>query len=316
MHLFPQTTVTVLVAGFMRDFSAQVEAGERSRRTAVAYEKAIRFFLMRFFAGRNPAEIATKEVAQAFATVSDEHGPALGNQGLQVCSMVFDWGVRNGLLAEGVNPARLVRRNPSRNRRVALTVDQSQAVTNLCCQAFLEPEGSRVLSPVLGAYFLVVLGLGIRRSEGTHLQLPEWDAIRREVTITRHKTVRKVGPKVLPANDFVAATLDEVVRRAWHPVWFFPSKRSRRGHIEDPGKAWARVRKTCGLPDGVRIHDLRHTFAAAVYAATKDLKAVQRLLGHSSVATSSHYVGALPARHHQDDSQRAVEFMLGGGRDA
>lgn len=312
MSLFLDPTITQVCSAFLRAFSRQVEAGKREHRTLVAYEKALRLGAMRWMASRPLSKVTTRDVAQMHATVTDERGPSIANQTVQVLGMAINDAIRSGLAPDGHNPSKLVRKNPTKDRRAPLDASGAQALTDLCCQAFLDDAGSKVLTPVQGAYFLAVLGLGIRRSEGTHLSRSEWDPLTREVTITHHKTSKRSGPKVLPANDFVAAVLEEVVRRDWHPVWFFPSARSRRGHIEDPGKAWARVREVCGLPARTRIHDLRHTFAAAVYAATRDLKTVQRLLGHSSIAMSSKYAGQLPASEHRQDSQRAVELMLRG----
>jgi site-specific recombinase XerD len=47
--------------------------------------------------------------------------------------------------------------------------------------------------------------------------------------------------------------------------------------------------KRAGLKRTVSSHDLRATFATAVYDSTKDIRAVQELLGHSSVVTSQVY---------------------------
>ena len=44
------------------------------------------------------------------------------------------------------------------------------------------------------------------------------------------------------------------------------------------------------LPDGFSAHALRHFFATEIYRQTKDLRATQTLLGHSSVATTEIYV--------------------------
>lgn len=44
------------------------------------------------------------------------------------------------------------------------------------------------------------------------------------------------------------------------------------------------------LPDGFSTHSLRHRFATMVHYGSKDLRAVQELLGHSSLATTQRYV--------------------------
>ena len=56
------------------------------------------------------------------------------------------------------------------------------------------------------------------------------------------------------------------------------------------------------LPGEWTLHTLRHRFATAAYSAERDLLAVQRLLGHASVATTQRY--AEPPR---DALRKAVE---------
>lgn len=73
--------------------------------------------------------------------------------------------------------------------------------------------------------------------------------------------------------------------------YLFPSRRN-------PGQPMAP--RTVGmlmreyLPDGFTTHQLRHRFATRVYQQTHDIRAVQELLGHSSIMTTQRYthVGA------------------------
>lgn len=58
------------------------------------------------------------------------------------------------------------------------------------------------------------------------------------------------------------------------------------------------------LPEGYTAHSLRHLFATKVYQGSKDLEAVQRLLGHSSLATTERYL------HGTDDALKdAVNWL-------
>ena len=63
--------------------------------------------------------------------------------------------------------------------------------------------------------------------------------------------------------------------------------------------AWRSFQRACaklGLA-GLRPYDLRHSFGTAVYAATGDLRATQKLLGHASRATTDRYtLAAVPER--------------------
>ncbi len=69
------------------------------------------------------------------------------------------------------------------------------------------------------------------------------------------------------------------------------------GGFFNPGHAWYLFKKLlrkAGLPD-VRLHDLRHSVATVLIAAKVDLKTVQELLGHSSIAvTADIYAHVVP----------------------
>ena len=51
---------------------------------------------------------------------------------------------------------------------------------------------------------------------------------------------------------------------------------------------WDAVRKRAGL-DGVRMHDLRHSFASNLVNSGRSIYEVGRLLGHSQVKTTQRY---------------------------
>lgn len=62
--------------------------------------------------------------------------------------------------------------------------------------------------------------------------------------------------------------------------------------------------KVTGLPDGFRIHDLRHHFASLLIAAGLDIKTVQARLRHASAKTTLDTYGHMwPDR---DESSRAA----------
>jgi len=58
-------------------------------------------------------------------------------------------------------------------------------------------------------------------------------------------------------------------------------------------------------------HRLRHSYASRVYRVSRDLRMVQKLLGHSRVDTTSIYADIFDEWHLPDFSTRAYE-RIGG----
>ena len=89
--------------------------------------------------------------------------------------------------------------------------------------------------------------------------------------------------------------------------YFFPSKfygkSSKTPHITEVKSTWKRILQLCGIKY-LPLKQARHTMATLVYKKTKNLKAVQELLGHSKITTSMRYTKALA-----DDVNEAINSV-------
>lgn len=142
------------------------------------------------------------------------------------------------------------------------------------------------------AMFELFYSSGLRLAELVSLDVSNADAILRqgEVTVTgkgaKTRTV-PVGGKARGAAEAWLArrpALADPVESA-----LFVGARGRRiapSSVRDALSRWA---LRLGLPQHVHPHMLRHSFATHVLQSSGDLRAVQEMLGHSSISTTQVY---------------------------
>ncbi|WP_185981543.1 tyrosine-type recombinase/integrase [Skermania sp. ID1734] len=88
--------------------------------------------------------------------------------------------------------------------------------------------------------------------------------------------------RVLPLPDDLAEALS-----AAPAGYLFPSPAG--GHLS---AHWVGTLVARALADGTTMHQLRHLCATEVHEETRDLRLVQTLLGHASIATTQRYVAS------------------------
>jgi site-specific recombinase XerD len=87
------------------------------------------------------------------------------------------------------------------------------------------------------------------------------------------------------------------------------------GHYAGLQKVWNQIRQRAGL-DGVRIHDLRHSFASTAVAAGDSLYLVGKVLGHQQASTTQRYAHLSddPLRDVADRTSRQIAGAMSSGK--
>ena len=138
------------------------------------------------------------------------------------------------------------------------------------------------------AILMTAYAAGLRVSEATHLKATDIDSQRMMLRVDQGK-----GRK----DRFVMLSprlLDEL-RAYWkavHPtLWLFPGDRPgqpiTRSAVE---QACQRALLASGISKPITPHSLRHAFATHLLESGADLRTIQLLLGHRSLATTSRYL--------------------------
>lgn len=153
-------------------------------------------------------------------------------------------------------------------------------------------EVTRLLAATPEHYRLLVETLvktGMRIGEAAELRVKDLDLPRRRVRINRAVARGVVGsPKShkrreVPLTTALAAALDRATAGRSREDLVFPTVRGQqirannfKTTVFDPAV------QAAGLPEGLRVHDLRHTCASQVISAGGSVKLLQRMLGHAS----------------------------------
>lgn len=128
---------------------------------------------------------------------------------------------------------------------------------------------------------------GARKSEVLAAEWSQLDLERGVWTKPSSHTKQKKTERV-PLSEPTIALLSKLKREAFTEVPFvFPGDVSDRP-VQDIKKAWSTVCEKAGL-EGVRLHDLRHTYASHLVSSGLSLELVGRLLGHTQAATTKRY---------------------------
>lgn len=129
---------------------------------------------------------------------------------------------------------------------------------------------------------------GVRLSEPLNLRFEDIHAERMVVRIRQGKGRKDrytlLSPRLL-------TELREYWREYRPSVWLFENQKyGGQLNPSTPQKAYQIAKLRAGITHGQGIHTLRHSFATHLLETGLDLPTIQRLLGHTSLSTTSRYL--------------------------
>jgi integrase/recombinase XerC len=198
----------------------------------------------------------------------------------------YAWLARRGVIP--LNPADGLRA-PKRPRTLpkALGIDQAAALLE-------RPAGSLSDDPLLArdiAMFELFYSSGLRLSELVSLDWPGGlDLVTGEVTVTGKRQKTRTVPVGDKAREALEAWLKlrPTLLRDTQPALFL-GRNGTRLTPRQVGSRLAQWAQRQGVGVHVHPHMLRHSFASHVLQSSGDLRAVQEMLGHASIAATQIY---------------------------
>jgi len=142
------------------------------------------------------------------------------------------------------------------------------------------------------AMFELFYSSGLRLAELVSLDAADGESMQRqaEVTVTGKGAKTRTVPVGGKACAAIAAWLGERATLARpEETALFVGARGQRIAPSSVRYALARWARRLGLPQRVHPHMLRHSFATHLLQSSGDLRAVQEMLGHSSISTTQVY---------------------------
>jgi integrase len=235
---------------------------------------------------------------------------------LATISAIWNWAARREEVVFAANPVRGIERYAEQRRERFLTSAELARLGDALRDAesiglpwavdengphakhLAKPDKRRVkLDPFAIAAIRLLLLTGARLREILNARWSEVDLERGVIFLSDSKTGRK--PIYLSAA--AQAVLADLPRIEDCPHIIAGAKEG--APRSDLKKPWAAVTRASGL-EGLRLHDLRHSFASFGAGASLGLPIIGKLLGHSQAATTARY-----AHLDVDPLRRAVDTI-------
>ena len=216
--------------------------------------------------------IAVEHVKDWFASMADRPGSA--NRAMPILFMMMRMAELWGYRPYNSNPCKNAKRYRMEPKARFLTAEEMARLNAVLTRdEFYCPQAVAVIR--------LLMLTGCRLGEVVSL---EWDWIRGKRI---HLPDSKSGPRTVWLSSAARKVIDGIPHYSPDCPFLFPARPPTR-HIDNFEYQWHRIRNEADLP-GLRIHDLRHSWASVAAMNGVDMVTVAKLLGHALVETTERY---------------------------
>jgi site-specific recombinase XerD len=242
-------------------------------------------FILEEFGDRVADQIKPSEIDTWLG--AHKWSPATKNRYKNVFGKTFKIALADGKVTG--NPARLVEQRAENNTRIRYLLDDEEkglrkAITRRC--------------PMHLEEFEVALHSGMRKSEQYTLEWPEVSFARKRIHLDQTKNG---SDREIPLNKTCFKAFQNLHARRPHNGRICQSKQKR--DLNNPRKWFELAVEEAKVPN-FRWHDLRHTFISRLVMKGVDLRTVQELAGHKTIAMTVRYAHLAP-----EHNQAAIERL-------
>ena len=265
--------------------------------TLTASTCVVRNHILPAFGHMTVDAIAVEHVRDWFASMADKPGSA--NRAMPALSVMMRMAELWGYRRHNSNPCKNTRRYKTQAKERFLTADEMARLNAVLAR-------DEFWCPTVVAIVRLLMLTGCRFGEIASL---EWDWIRgKRIFLPDSKS----GPRTVWLSSAARDVIDAIPRYGPDCPYLFPARPPTRP-VDNIASQWIRIRDEAGL-SGLRLHDLRHSWASTAAMNGVDMVTIAKLLGHALVETTERYVH-LSDRSAQDAADRVsnrIQAALAG----
>jgi integrase len=265
--------------------------------TAADYKRILRLHVIPALGRLKVADVTFADIDRLHHKITRGGSPYRANRVIAVLSKMFALAVRWSM--RDSNPCKGIEHNVEYGRRRYLSTEELARLV-----AALAEHPDKQAANIVRLLLLT----GARRGEVLAARWADIDLTEGKWSKPPSSTKQKEhheAPLSAPARQLLSEIRTEQTSQH-KPLgeFVFPSLRGDSGHLVGLRRAWRRLTKAAKI-EGLRLHDLRHSFASQLASGGASLPLIGALLGHSNPKTTHRYA------HLFDDPLRAAVEKVG-----